>query len=60
MTEKMLKFVNIGQQTPPKSLPIMKEDFKEVYDEFINNKAKEQSVDAHNVASLLPGSLSFI
>ncbi len=44
MTEKMLKFVNIGQQTPPKrSANKRKEDFKEVYDEFINNKAKEQS-----------------
>ena len=44
MTEKMLKFVNIDQQTPPKrSANKRKEDFKEVYDEFINNKAKEQS-----------------
>ena len=44
MTEKMLKFVNTDQQTPPKrSANKRKEDFKEVYDEFINNKAKEQS-----------------
>ena len=44
MTEKMLKFVNIGQQTPSKrSANKRKDDFKEVYDEFINNKAKEQS-----------------
>ena len=44
MTEKMLKFVDIGQQTPSKrSAGKRKEDFKEVYNEFINNKAKEQS-----------------
>ncbi len=44
MTEKMLKFVNIGQQTPPKrSVEKRNQDFKEVYGEFISNKAKEQS-----------------
>ena len=44
MTDKMLKFVNIGQQTPPKrDVAIRKEDFKEIYDEFINRKAQEQS-----------------
>jgi glutamate synthase (NADPH) small chain len=44
MTDKMLKFVNIGQQTPPKrDVVIRKEDFKEIYDEFINRKAQEQS-----------------
>ena len=44
MTEKMLKFVNIGQQTPPKrEIKNRKEDFKEIYDQFINQKAKEQS-----------------
>tara|TARA_B100000945_G_scaffold284731_1_gene254551 strand:- start:1600 stop:3039 length:1440 start_codon:yes stop_codon:yes gene_type:complete len=44
MTEKMLKFVNIGQQTPPKrSVEKRNQDFNEVYGEFINNKAKEQS-----------------
>jgi glutamate synthase (NADPH/NADH) small chain len=40
----MLKFVKIGQQTPPKRDVITrKEDFKEIYDEFINRKAQEQS-----------------
>ena len=40
----MLKFINIGQQTPPKRDVITrKEDFKEIYDEFINKKAQEQS-----------------
>ena len=42
MSEKMLKFVKIGQQSPPKrSADNRKKDFNEVYDEFINNKAKE-------------------
>ena len=44
MTDKMLKFVEIGQQTPPKRDVVKrKRDFKEIYDEFINQKAKEQS-----------------
>ena len=44
MSEKMLKFVNIGQQPPPKrEITDRKEDFNEIYKEFINNKAKEQS-----------------
>ena len=44
MTEKMLKFVNIDQQNPPKrSVGERKKDFNEIYSEFINKKAKEQS-----------------
>ena len=44
MSEKMLKFVKIGQQNPPKrEVDLRKEDFNEIYDEFISNKAKEQS-----------------
>ncbi len=44
MTDKMLKFVKIGQQTPPKrDVDNRKKDFKEIYDEFINQKAQEQS-----------------
>ena len=44
MTEKMLKFVKIGQQTPPKrGKSERKEDFDEIYEEFITEKAKEQS-----------------
>ena len=44
MTDKMLKFVKIGQQTPPKrDVGKRKKDFNEIYDEFINEKAKEQS-----------------
>ncbi len=44
MTEKMLKFVEIGQQSPPKRDKDQRsEDFKEIYKEFINDRAKEQS-----------------
>ncbi|MDB9746684.1 NAD(P)-dependent oxidoreductase [Candidatus Pelagibacter sp.] len=44
MSEKMLKFVKIGQQTPPKrEVGNRKEDFNEIYKEFINEKAGEQS-----------------
>ena len=44
MSEKMLKFVNIGQQNPPKrDTDKRKEDFDEIYKEFIHGKAQEQS-----------------
>ena len=44
MSEKMLKFVKIGQQTPPKrEVGNRKDDFNEIYKEFINDKASEQS-----------------
>ncbi len=44
MTDKMLKFVNIDQQTPNKRDADNRiDDFKEIYDEFIHDKAKEQS-----------------
>ena len=44
MSEKMLKFVDIGQQTPPKrEVENRKKDFGEIYKEFINEKAMEQS-----------------
>ena len=44
MTEKMLKFVNISLQNPPKrSVNERKQDFNEIYSNFINKKAKEQS-----------------
>ena len=44
MPDKMLKFVKIGQQTPPKrEVGSRKQDFNEIYDEYINEKAKEQS-----------------
>ena len=44
MSEKMLKFTKIGQQTPPKrEVDNRKKDFNEIYDEFISEKAKLQS-----------------
>jgi len=44
MSKQMLKFVNIAKETPSKRGVISrKEDFKEIYSEFINEKAKEQS-----------------
>ncbi len=45
MTDKMLKFVNIGQQNPPKRDTVgnRKDDFNEIYDDFITKKAEEQS-----------------
>ena len=44
MSEKMLKFTEIGQQTPPKrEVDNRKKDFNEIYDEFISEKAKLQS-----------------
>jgi len=44
MSEKMLKFVKIDQQNPNKRNAKKRvDDFREIYDEFIHNKAKEQS-----------------
>jgi len=44
MSNKMLKFTNIGQQNPPKrDISKRKGDFNEIYKEFIQEKAEEQS-----------------
>jgi len=44
MPENMLKFVNVDQETPNKrKVDKRVDDFKEIYDEFIHDKAKEQS-----------------
>ena len=44
MSRKMLKFVKIGQQSPPKrAISNRKEDFNEIYKDFIQEKAEEQS-----------------
>jgi len=44
MPDKMLKFVKIGLQNPTKREVLSrKEDFNEIYKEFIHDKAKEQS-----------------
>ena len=50
MSEKMLKFVEIGQQNPPKrDKNSRKEDFNEIYSEFIKEKQMNNQVDVHNV-----------
>jgi len=44
MPEKMLKFVNVDMQTPAKrTSDIRTEDFKEIYNRFVHDKAREQS-----------------
>jgi glutamate synthase (NADPH/NADH) small chain len=44
MPDKMLKFVKVDQQIPTKRLADKRiGDFKEIYDQFIQDKAKEQS-----------------
>ncbi len=44
MSEKMLKFVHIGQQNPPKrDISDRKEDFDEIYQEFLQDRAVQQS-----------------
>ena len=44
MSDKMLKFVKIGQQNPPKrNVDTRKSDFNEIYGDFINEKAQDQS-----------------
>ena len=44
MSEKMLKFVDIGQQSPPKRGVLdRKEDFGEIYQEFLKDRAIQQS-----------------
>ena len=59
MTKKMLKFVDVKQETPVKRSTIKRKgDFKEIYNEFITDKAKEQRADVLNVVSLLSGPLS--
>ena len=44
MKKKMLQFVDLKQETPEKrTIPKRKDDFNEIYNEFITDKAKEQS-----------------
>jgi glutamate synthase (NADPH/NADH) small chain len=44
MTEKMLQFVDLKKETPPKrDKSKRKKDFDEIYNEFISEKAKAQS-----------------
>jgi glutamate synthase (NADPH/NADH) small chain len=44
MKKKMLQFVGLKQETPEKrSTTKRKDDFNEIYNEFIVDKAKDQS-----------------
>ena len=44
MTKKLLQFVDLEQETPLKrKTSKRREDFKEIYDDFISGKANEQS-----------------
>ena len=44
MKKKMLRFVDVKQETPVKRVTkIRKDDFNEIYNEYITEKAKEQS-----------------
>ena len=44
MKKKMLRFVDVKQESPVKrGTDIRKGDFNEIYDEYITDKAKEQS-----------------
>tara|TARA_Y200000002_G_scaffold157974_1_gene130624 strand:- start:2213 stop:3658 length:1446 start_codon:yes stop_codon:yes gene_type:complete len=44
MSKKMLKFVDVNQETPVKRKTVSrKKDFNEIYDQYITDKAKEQS-----------------
>ena len=44
MADKMLKFVDLKQETPVKrETKKRRDDFNEIYNDYINNKAKEQS-----------------
>ncbi len=44
MSKKMLQFINLNKQTPLKrDTGKRKQDFQEIYSEFIHDKAKEQS-----------------
>ena len=49
----MLKFVDVNQETPVKrKTDKRKKDFNEIYDQYITDKAKEQSSSALNVEFL--------
>ena len=44
MPDKMLKFIDVDQQSPPKREALTrKDDFNEIYSEYIHEKAAEQS-----------------
>ena len=44
MTKKMLQFVNVDQESPEKrGTNERRDDFNEIYKDYIKNKATEQS-----------------
>jgi len=44
MKKKMLQFVSLKKESPSKrSVKVRSEDFNEIYDDYINDKAREQS-----------------
>ena len=50
MSDKMLKFINIGQQNPPKrEVSNRKNDFNEIYNDFIQKKQVNKQADVLNV-----------
>ena len=58
MSDKMLKFVKIGQQTPPKrEVDNRKKDFNEIYKEFINEKQVNNQAGVLNVEFLFAKSI---
>jgi len=60
MPEKMLKFTKLGQQNPPKREVLdRKDDFNEIYNGFISDRAKDNPVDVLSVECPFAQSLSF-
>ena len=50
MSDKMLKFVNIGQQNPPKrGVSNRKDDFNEIYRNLFKKKQVNKRVDVRSV-----------
>jgi len=53
MSDKMLKFINVGQQNPPKREALTrKDDFNEIYSEYILKKQLSNQADVLNVEFL--------
>ena len=53
MSDKMLKFINIGQQNPPKrGVTNRKDDFNEIIKNLFKKKQVSKQVGVHSVESL--------
>ena len=65
MLEKMLKFTDLDKQTPKKrNIDNRKEDFKEIYDEFLDEKAKDhnilnETIQKNNIFNIMSNSFGF-